>query len=601
VTAIILAAGYGRRMRPLSDHTHKALLPVGHSTILGRIVDGLRAIGVSDIVVVTGYRAADVRAFLSANYPDLPVRFVHNDRFDQTNNIVSLSLAFEQTPFDSDVILIESDLLFDETVLQQLLTPTPGNIALVDRYRPGMDGTVVAVEDGVITQVFPPHLQGPHFQYDDKFKTLNIYRFDRDFCASVFKPLLDCYANLIDGNVYYELVLGMLVNMQRQRIHAGLVDGSRWAEVDDPNDLAGARFQFEPASRSEVLDSALGGHWSFDITDFAFMRNLHFPTDAMVAAMRQALPAVMRSYGSTQKVLNQKLAWHLLCDPSRLQVLHGASQIYPVLKRMITTRPVIRPEPTFGEYARIFPRAQVYADRPGIDLDRLDAMIRPDSAVVIVTPNSPTGTVVPTAWIHDAARRHHHTLFIVDESFIDFSDETPMIERLEADPVANVFVIKSLSKSLGVPGLRLGYVYSANPEVIRVLEDEIPIWNLSGPAEFYLEQMLKYRPDFERSLQESKADRAQFAAMLAALPCVERCYPSGGNFLLVALKGSGNGLGGRVREQLLARFNIDVKDVSARLDPPGPKLRVAVRLPDDNARFCEALSAVTRRAEPLAP
>jgi len=593
MTAIILAAGFGRRMRPLSDATHKALLPVGDSTILARIVDGLLSIHVTDLIVVTGYRADEVRAFWAQQYANVPVRFVHNERYDQTNNIVSLSLAFDSAPIESDIIVIECDLLFDKTVLQRLLTATPGNIALVDRYRPGMDGTVVAVHDGVITQVFPPHLQGPQFIYDDKFKTLNIYRFDREFCAKVFKPLLDCYANLIDGNVFYELVLGMLVNMQRERIHAEIVDGSKWAEVDDPNDLAAARFQFEPASRAEVLDHALGGHWSFDVTDFAFMRNLHFPTDAMFAAMRQALPAVTRSYGSTQQVLNQKLAWHLLCDPTRVQVLHGASQIYPILKRMVGTRPVLRPEPSFGEYARMFPGAKTYADAIGIDLAKFDAAIPGDGVVVIVNPNSPTGTVIPTEWIDSCIRRHPHALFVIDESFIDFCDETPMVERLEADPVANVILIKSLSKSFGVPGLRLGYVYCANPEVIRVLDDEIPIWNLSGPAEFFLELMLKYRSDFERSLADTKADRAAFATMLANVPVVRRVHPSGGNFLLVTLQGHDPAMAASIRTELLEQFSIDVKDVSTRLAPAAPRLRVAVRLSNDNVRFCQALDSVT--------
>lgn len=593
MTAIILAAGFGRRMRPLSETTHKALLPVGDSTILGRIFDGLSAIGVTDIVIVTGYRSDDVRRFCAERYPSLPVRFVHNDRYEQTNNIVSLSLAFEQTRFDADVIVIECDLLFDAAVLKQLVTPSRGNIALVDRYRQGMDGTVVAVEDGVITQVFPPHLQGPRFIYDDKFKTLNIYRFDREFCATVFKPLLDCYANLIDGNVFYELVLGMLVNMQQQPIQAAAVDGSKWAEVDDPNDLAAARFQFEPESRAGILDRAMGGQWSFDVTDFAYMRNLHFPPDAMIAAMRQALPAVMRSYGSTQQVLNQKLAWHLLCDQSRVQLLNGASQIYPILKRIVGDRPLLRPEPTFGEYERMFPSAATYADSIGVDLGAFESRIPDNGVVVIVTPNSPTGTVIGTEWIAGCAARHPHTLFIVDESFIDFSDETPMVERLGADPQPNVFVIKSLSKSLGVPGLRLGYVYSCNPEIISVLNDEIPIWNLGGPAEFFLELMLKYRPDFERSLAATKADREGMAEMLAAVPIVKTVHPSGGNYLLTTLQGEDPAIGARVRSNLLERFAIDVKDVSTRLSPAAPRLRIAVRLPEENARFCAALRAVT--------
>lgn len=593
MTAIILAAGYGRRMRPLSDTTHKALLPVGNSTILGRIFDGLKAINVTDIVVVTGYRADDVRRFCADTYPDLSVRFVHNGRYDHTNNIVSLSMGLAGIELASDVIVIECDLLFDASVLQHLLSPAAGNIALVDRYRPGMDGTVVAVDGGLITQVYPPHLQGPQFQYDDKYKTLNIYRFDRDFCGNVFRPLLDAYAHQIDGNVFYELVLGMLVNMQRQRIQAAIVDGAKWAEVDDPNDLAAARFQFEPSSRAAILDRAMGGQWSFDVTDFAYMRNLHFPTDAMIAAMRQALPALMRSYGSTQQVLNQKLAWHLLCDPERVQLLHGASQIYPIFQRIVGTRPVLRPEPTFGEYARMFPKAQTYDDDGRIDFEGLERRIPADGVVVFVSPNSPTGTVIGTEWMLQCAARHPHTSFIIDESFVDFCDEEPVVARLEREFHPNVVVIKSLSKSLGVPGLRLGYIYCQNPELIRVLNDEIPIWNLGAPAEFFLELMLKFRPDFERSLALTKADRALFVERLAAMRSVRSIHPSGGNFLMVTLQGDDPEIGARVRAQLLERFAIDVKDVSLRVRPRAPRLRVAVRLPAENERFCAALEAVS--------
>ncbi len=340
----------------------------------------------------------------------------------------------------------------------------------------------------------------------------------------------------------------------------------------------------------------MGGHWSFDVTDFAYMRNLRFPTDAMMAAMRQALPAVMRSYGSTQRVLNQKLAWHLLCDVSRVQVLHGASQIYPILKRMVANRPVLRPEPTFGEYARMFPAAETYLDSAGVDLDALERRIPRNGVVVVVTPNSPTGTVIDTGWILDCAGRHPGATFVVDESFIDFSDQVSLVTRLEARPQPNVLIIKSLSKSFGVPGLRLGYVYSTDAAVIREIDAEIPVWNLGGPAEFFLELMLKYRPDFERSLVATKADRASFATALEALPIVQRVHPSGGNFLLVTLKGADVAMGGRIRTQLLERFSIDVKDVSDRVTPQAPRLRVAVRLPADNARFCESLHAVSLMA-----
>lgn len=587
--AIILTAGYGKRMRPLSDHCHKALLPVAGTTILGRILDSLGEIGVSEITIVTGYRADDLRAFIARHYSQLPIRWVHNPRYAETNNIVSLSLALDGIELDADVLLIECDLLFHPAVLQPLLSPSPGNIALVDQYRPGMDGTVVSVENGVITQVFPPHLQGEDFRYSDKFKTLNIYRFDRDFCRSVFQPLLNCYANLIDGNCYYELVLGMLVNMQRQSIRAVTVEGGSWAEVDDPNDLAVARFLFEPNRRAEVLDRGFGGHWNFDVLDFAFMRNAYFPTAAMMAAMRQALPGLVRGYGSSQPVLNEKLATFLLCPPQRLQMLNGASQIYPLLEQQFGDAVVLAPEPSFGEYGRIFPQRRTYADAPGIDLEALDAAAAQAGLVVIVNPNNPTGTTLPTAWLHAFAARHPHTRVLVDESFIDFSEEEPLLRRLEREPLENVIVLTSLSKTLGVPGLRLGYVYSSNEAWIAGLGRRIPIWNLGSPAEHMLELLLKFRPELEHSLQRTGQDRDGLAASLRELPFIAQVYPSGGNFLLARLAGDDSGLAARLRRHLLEHFRIDVKDVSGRFPDGRSCLRIAVRLPEENRRFLNAL------------
>ena len=312
----------------------------------------------------------------------------------------------------------------------------------------------------------------------------------------------------------------------------------------------------------------------------------------MIAALAEALPAVITRDGSRRDILNQKLAAHLHCDAARLQALHGASQIFPILKRMAGSRPVLRPEPTFDQYARTFRGATVYRDAPGVDLEALDAIVKPDAIVIIVTPNSPTGTVISTAWIHDCARRHGHTLFVVDESFLDYSGETSLVDRLETDPVDNIFVVKSLSNSLGVPGLRLGFVYTSNPEVVRVLDDEIPERNLSGPAEQYLELMLHYRAEFDRSIQQTIADRSHFAALLEATPAVRTVHPSGGNFFLLDLRARDPILGLRVKEEMLARYQIELGDASNRLMPHLPRIRVAVRTEEEHAHFCEALTQV---------
>jgi choline kinase len=172
---VILAAGIGRRMLPLTHRCHKTLLLVGGKPVLDRILDSLLARGLSSWTIVTGYMADELRAHIGERYPGIPVTYVHNERFEATNNIFSLALAFEQLEPDDDILLIESDLVFMPEVLDRLLESEHPNVALVDRWRSGMDGTVVRVDQrGVITQVIPSQQQDETFDFSDKYKTLNI-------------------------------------------------------------------------------------------------------------------------------------------------------------------------------------------------------------------------------------------------------------------------------------------------------------------------------------------------------------------------------------------------------------------------------------------
>ncbi|MBV8896024.1 MAG: aminotransferase class I/II-fold pyridoxal phosphate-dependent enzyme [Acidobacteriaceae bacterium] len=590
--AIVLAAGVGGRMRPLTETVHKSLLPIGDTTIFGRILDGLLDIRIDEITVVTGHLSEQIHHFVSEHYLDAPIRFLHNQRYRDTNNIVSLAMALEQMWLDSDIILIECDVLFDPALLRRLTTAERGNIALVDRYRPGMDGTVVSVEGGIITQVFPPHLQTEDFDYRDKFKTVNIYRFDKDFCRAKLQPLLKCYADVIDSRCYYELVLGMLINMQRERVRAEVVDGSLWSEVDDPNDLAAARFLFEPDMRSKILEEAAGGHWNFPILDFSFMRNMYFPTDAMLAAMRRGMPVLAQSYGSRQQVLDRKLALVLRCEAERVICLNGATQIFPLLPRIFGRQRALLPRPTFGEFPRWFPDHECYTDAPGIEREQLEAAVDDHGVVVIVNPNNPTGTVLSTEWLHHMMARHPRTTFLVDESFVAFSNEKPLLTRLERAPLSNVLIIGSLSKCFGVPGLRLGYTYSANPDLLNALRAEIPIWNLGAMAEFFLELWLKFQPEYLDSLSKTAVDRCEFAKRLSALEQVQKVYTGGGNFLLLRLKGEDASPAKHLLETLLQENSIYVKDVSAKFPEPAPWIRVAVRRPAENLRLVDAMAAL---------
>lgn len=562
MTAIILAAGDDRRMRPLTDQTHKAVLPVGHSTILGRILDALLAASIRDIVIVTGYRADDVRQYCASTYPDLPVRFVQQDNYDVTGDAGSVALALTVVPDMDEALVFGCDALIDGGVLPSILSSPPDAVA-VSRRRIGLEDWPTV---------------GDHVP-------IGIYRLRRSFCERVIVPHSH-------GVSLPPLGLSGIITGAESTVAVVMVGADRWAPVCSPNQVESARFHFEPSSRDGILGRTQGARWNLGITDFELPRNAHFPTPAMVEAMRDALPVLMRYGGSSQQTLNQKLAWHLQCDPERLQVLHGSSQVQPIFKRIVGTRPVLMPSPLPREYARQYPSAQTFDDNGAINLDALHPRVPENGVVIFVSPNLPTGSVVGTEAMLRFAEQHPHTSFIIDESFVDFSDEVPVVSRLNDEFHPNIVVIKSLSASFGMPGLRLGYIYCQNPELIRVLYDEIPARNISAQAEHVLELMPAFQDEFAASLARTKEDRTRFAADLEALDGVGMVHPSGGNFLMVTLKGDDLGLGALARAQLLDRFSIAVRDVSDAVAPRAPRLCVAVRLPDENERFCESLAAV---------
>jgi choline kinase len=117
---VILAAGIAARLRPLTDAAPKCLLPIGGETILGRMLHNLSEAGIGDVVIVTGYLAPQIEAFVAEKFPRLRVHFVHNPVYATTNNIYSLWLAKDRI-VGGGMVLLDSDIIFDGKILDMLL------------------------------------------------------------------------------------------------------------------------------------------------------------------------------------------------------------------------------------------------------------------------------------------------------------------------------------------------------------------------------------------------------------------------------------------------------------------------------------------------
>jgi histidinol-phosphate/aromatic aminotransferase/cobyric acid decarboxylase-like protein/choline kinase len=585
--AIILAAGYGNRMRPFTDNEHKTLLKINDITIIDNIIDSLRINSVYNIVIVTGYRSEELKRYLLSNYDNVKFQFVHNKDFRTTNNIYSLSLAFQNIKINSDVILIESDLIYNHKIISKLINDPNNNIALVDKYHSGMDGTVVKIgANKKITEVIPPHLQDSNFSFSDKYKTLNIYKFSKEFTNDVFSKLLTYYSEVIDNNCYYELVLGILIYMQKENIYSLLVDNKDWIEVDDTNDIRIAEYKFATDKKKEILGNAWGGYWNYDIVDFSFIRNMYFPTPSMIADLKNNIKELIWNYGSSNRIFNRKLSYYLLNDEKRLCALNGAAQIYPFIKNKFFENKVLMPSPTFGEYEKIFKNKSYYKDDGNFSFNTISEKIEDSEIIVFVNPNNPTGTFVKSIKIYELIKKYPNKFFIIDESFIGFSNSISISEISDSILVNNFLIITSMSKSHGFPGVRLGYVYSNNVDLIDEIKASLPVWNFNSIAEYFLEIMLKYRNEYKSSIDKTIQDREDFIKKMKSQNWIFNVFESSANFILVETNKDILNL----IDILLNENSIYIRDISSKFNDKKTYFRFAVRTPSENNLMIETIN-----------
>lgn len=178
---------------------------------------------------------------------------------------------------------------------------------------------------------------------------------------------------------------------------------------------------------------------------------------------------------------------------------------------------------------------------------------------------------------------------LIDESFSDFADEPGCSlinqEILDANP--NLYVVKSISKSCGVPGLRLGILASGDKEAISRMKKDIAIWNINSFAEFYMQIAEKYSGNYTRALELFRAERARFLRGLGEIPGV-RPIPSQANYIMAEI--SGNIDSSELAEALLTRSNILIKNLRSKTG--GSYVRLAVKSPEDNDALLEALREI---------
>ncbi len=597
--AIILAAGMGRRLGEYTKENTKCMLPVNGVKLIDRVLTQLSSLSLNRVVIVVGYKGQNLINYIGNRYDDkLRIEYVNNPIYDKTNNIYSLALAKDKLQED-DTLLIESDLIFDDGMLQLIMNNPHPNLALVAKYESWMDGTMVRIDNDNNIVNFVPKQAFNYGEVDSYYKTVNIYKFSKEFAQTKYVPFLEAYTKAVGNNEYYENVLRIISFLNSHDLKALPITHEKWYEIDDKQDLDIAEALF--ADEKDVLRKyygRYGGFWRFPkMLDYCYLVNPYFNESRIIDEMEAYFRTLIAEYPSGMKV-NTLLASKCWGVKEKYIIPgNGAAELIKVLMEMLPgTLGIIRP--TFEEYPNRRDKAGLVTYIPQNSEYRYTAKDLMDffgthhaDNLLLINPDNPSGNYIPyddvislAAWCQNQGIR-----LIVDESFVDFSigyESNTLLHDSILEAYPQLVVMKSISKSYGVPGIRLGILCSADKELIAKMKKEVSIWNINSFAEYFMQIFTKYEKDYKRACEKFIEEREDFEQKLKGISFL-RVMPSQANYFLCEILPPKNA--NQLVLTMLKKYNILLRDCSDKQGFDGNQyMRIAVRCHEDNARLIQA-------------
>lgn len=597
--ALILAAGMGRRLGELTKNNTKCMVEVNGVPLIKRMLGQLDKLSLNRIVIVVGYEGSSLVNYILSLSIKTPIIFVNNPIYDKTNNIYSLALAKKQL-IEDDTLLIESDLIFEDSLFPYIINNKYPNLALVDRYEPWMDGTMVRIDDECNIVNFIPKKA---FKYSDiafYYKTVNIYKFSKEFLETSYIPFLEAYTKALGNNEYYEQVLRVITLLDNCELKALPLNGEKWYEIDDVQDLDIAETLFaEDDKKLSLYQKRYGGYWRFpSIKDFCYLVNPYFPSARMKEEIKANFDKLLTEYPSGLAINNLIMAKNFCINKDYICTGNGAAELIKSLMESLRGNIGIV-YPTFEEYPNrrndetIIPYLPNNKDFSYSANDLIDFFKQKNiKSLLLINPDNPSGNFISqkevlrlSQWCQDK-----NINFILDESFVDFSKEGHLNSLLSNEILEkynNLIVIKSISKSYGVPGLRLGLLATSNTNIIDYLKKDVSIWNINSFAEFYLQVYSKYEAAYIDACERFRSERNRFYERLSTIPYLF-VIPSQANYFLCEVTNKYTSK--ELAELLLNQYNILIKDCGTKAAFNGRNyIRIAIRDQKDNDLLIDAL------------
>lgn len=601
--AIILAAGMGKRLKELTDGNTKCMVKVNGVSMIERMLSQLDRLNLERIVIVVGYRGRQLIDYIQTLSVSTRIEYVNNEIYDKTNNIYSLYMAKEYL-LEDDTLLLESDLIFEDALLEKIVEDTYPSLALVAKYESWMDGTVVTLgEDRSIKQF----LGKKEFVFEDipkYYKTVNIYKFSQSFSETHYVPFLEAYCKALGHNEYYEQVLKVITLLERPEIKALPLENEIWYEIDDIQDLDIAESIFATEEdHLQKFQKRFGGYWRYPhMLDFCYLVNPFFPNQKLLDEIKANFDRLISEYPSGMEVNSLLAAKYFGLHKDQICIGNGAAELIKSLMGMIDGKLGIV-MPTFEEYPNrrnekdleiFIPDNQNFSY--GVNDLKKYFDTKNISALSIINPDNPSGNYIPKDDLIHLIEwgKRKNIKIIIDESFVDFAGEenSSLLDETVIEKYPNLIVIKSISKSFGVPGLRLGVLVTSDCAMIEKIKKDVSIWNINSFAEFYMQICEKYKSDYLDGLNKFKKERQEFINQLARINYL-RIVPTQANFVLCEVTTLFKAR--ELVKKMLVNEDILIKDLSNKKGFEGKEyIRIAVRNKMENEVLISALKKLER-------
>ena len=601
---IILAAGKGSRLSKYTKNMPKALLPIKYGqSILERMLHQLQDNGIQELIVVVGYKADNtIKRIeeLSNGFPNINIRIVVNDQYETSGTLKSLLIGMKEIKnIDEDILVVEGDVVCDDYIIEDIVK-NGSNTVLGDSSR-------ILDEEAMKYNL-------DKSDYINKIsKELSVKRSVGEVVGIIRINFSEKQKFIEESHRIYEYnnyaFYEEVINTGVMKFNVIDISPHNWTEVDFPSDYKKARQIFAEIEKIKIDDSlfeetshspsifSLVKNLDIEIKDFCFLANPYLLNDIFIEEISIELKQLFSTYPPLQNQLSKTVSkFHDGNIASEnIAVGNGATELIDIIN--YSSEGSIVPIPTFSEYidsAKNLITYQLY-EKNNFSLD-ISAFIEfckkqdanKHSNIVLINPNNPIGRLYKRSEVENVLSEIKNFNIIVDESFIDFSDSSQSVLDL-ITRYNNLIVVKSFGKTLGMPGVRVGSIYS-NADYINKIKQKIPVWNVNCIASHILEIMSnnQFKERLYLSISKVKNDTNQLYADLTTIGTLKVFEPHG-NFVMVKIL---NGMMGKELRDILLKDGIFVRDCTNKVGLGPEYVRIASRTKRENKDIAKHIEMI---------